>query len=109
MRSELQLFESNPIIAAVKDEEQLEHALASDCDILFFLFGSICNIRELVDRAKTRGKLAFVHLDLTQGLSGKEVAADFIQAYTRADGVISALSAGAQCISTTCEALWRDL
>lgn len=188
MRSELQLFESNPIIAAVKDEEQLEHALVSDCDILFFLFGSICNIRELVDRAKTRGKLAFVHLDLTQGLGGKEIAADFIREYTRADGVIStrppllrrakaiglltvlriflvdslsftnlekqidacgadlveimpgvmpkmirrvcaatsipvitggllsdkedvinALSAGAQCISTTCEALWGDL
>ena len=109
MRSELQLFESNPIIAAVKDEEQLEHALASDCDILFFLFGSICTIPGLVARAKEAGKLAFVHLDLTQGLSGKEVAADFIQAYTRADGVISALSAGAQCISTTCEALWRDL
>ena len=188
MRSELQLFESNPIIAAVKDEEQREHARASDCDILFFLFGSICNIRELVDRAKTRGKLAFVHLDLTQGLGGKEIAADFIREYTRADGVIStrppllrrakaiglltvlriflvdslsftnlekqidacgadlveimpgvmpkmirrvcaatsipvitgglisdkedvinALSAGAQCISTTCEALWGDL
>ena len=188
MKPELQLFESNPIIAAVKDGAQLEKALSSDCDILFFLFGSICTIPGLVARAKEAGKLAFVHLDLTQGLSGKEVAADFIQAYTRDDGVIStrplqlrrakaiglltvlrvflvdslslanlkkqidacdadlleimpgvmpkmirrvcemtgvpvitgglisdkedvisALSAGAQCISTTCEALWRDL
>ena len=44
MKPELQLFESNPIIAAVTDEEQLEEALASDCDILFFLCGSICSI-----------------------------------------------------------------
>lgn len=89
MRGELQIFESNPIIAAVKDEQQLEKALSSNCDILFFLFGSICNIGQLVERAKRAGKLAFVHLDLTQGLSGKEIAADFIKEYTQADGVIS--------------------
>lgn len=89
MKPELQLFESNPIIAAVIDEEQLEEALASDCDILFFLCGSICSIGSLVDRAKAAGKLAFVHLDLTHGLAGKEIAADFIKEFTRADGVIS--------------------
>lgn len=85
----IQLFESNPIIAAVKDEEQLERAAASDCGILFFLFGNICTIPSLVERAKAAGKLAFVHLDLTQGLSGKDVAADFVREYTKADGVIS--------------------
>lgn len=84
-----QIFEANPIIAAVKDEQQLEKALASNCDILFFLFGNICNIKELVSRAKSAGKMAFVHLDLTQGLSGKEIAADFIKEFTDADGVIS--------------------
>ena len=188
MRAKLQLFELNPVIAAVKDEQQLEKAINSNCDIIFFLFGNVCNIGELVSRAKSEGKLAFVHLDLTQGLSGKEIAADFVKQFTEADGVIStrpalikyaknlglitvfrfflvdslslsglkkqidscgadfvdimpgvmpkvikkvceitsvpvitggliadkedvisALSAGAQCISTTCEKLWRDL
>lgn len=89
MRDELQLFEADPIIAAVKDEEQLEQAIATDCKILFFLFGNICTIHPLVERAKKAGKLAFVHLDLTQGLSSKDVAADFIKEYTQADGVIS--------------------
>lgn len=89
MKPELQFFESNPIIAAVKDEEQLEKALTTDCEILFFLFGNICNIRGLVAQAKQAGKLVFVHLDLTQGLSGKDVAADFVKEYTQADGVIS--------------------
>lgn len=89
MEDRLHLFEANPIIAAVKDEEQLEQALASECEILFFLFGNICTIRPLVDRAKKAGKLAFVHLDLTQGLSGKDVAADYVKEYAQADGVIS--------------------
>ncbi|MBP0980629.1 MAG: glycerol-3-phosphate responsive antiterminator, partial [Oscillospiraceae bacterium] len=74
---------------AVKDEQQLEKAINSNCDIIFFLFGNVCNIGELVSRAKSAGKLAFVHLDLTQGLSGKEIAADFVKQFTEADGVIS--------------------
>lgn len=89
MRAKLQLFELNPVIAAVKDEQQLEKAINSNCDIIFFLFGNVCNIGELVSRAKATGKLAFVHLDLTQGLSGKEIAADFVKQFTEADGVIS--------------------
>lgn len=89
VKAELQIFEQNPIIMAVKDENQLDHALASECDILFFLFGNICNIRNLVERAKMAGKLTFVHLDLTQGLSNKEVAADFTKEFIGADGVIS--------------------
>lgn len=89
MEPALQLFEDNPIIAAVKDDRQLETALRSDCGIIFFLYGNLCSICALVERVKAAGKLAFVHLDLTLGLSGKEVAADFIKEFARADGVIS--------------------
>lgn len=35
------------------------------------------------------GKLAIVHLDLINGLSSKEVAVDFLQKYTNADGIIT--------------------
>lgn len=89
MRQEWQIFESNPIIAAVKNEEQLERSLGSECDVIFLLFGSICSISALVTRVKKAGKLAFVHADLTLGLSSKEVAADFIKEFAHADGVIS--------------------
>ncbi len=89
MSSVLELLAENPIIAAVKDESQLEDALSSKCDILFFLFGTICNISKLVDQAKKAGKTVFVHMDLTNGLSSKEIAADFIRKTTAADGVIS--------------------
>lgn len=68
MDSALSAFEVNPVIAAVKDEGQLERAIASNCGLLFLLFGSICDIGPLVERAK---------------------------------------SAGARCVSTTCEALWE--
>ncbi len=89
MNDRLAIFESNPIIAAVKNREQLDHALLSDCNIIFFLFGDICNIIPLVEKVKDAGKYAFIHLDLTVGLAGKEIASDFVKSFTRADGVIS--------------------
>ena len=89
MNKRLQFFETEPIIAAVKTEEQLERALTSGCNIIFFLFGNICNIPKLVESVKERGKYAFVHLDLINGLAAKEIAADYIRSFTRADGVLS--------------------
>lgn len=89
MNKRLYFFETEPIIAAVKTEEQLMRALASECKIIFLLFGNICNIPKLVDNVKECGKYAFVHLDLINGLAAKEIAADYIRSFTRADGVLS--------------------
>lgn len=89
MNDFLAVFEKMPIIAAVKNERQLEEALKTDCSIFFLLFGDVCNIGDLVERIKSENRYAFVHLDLTTGLAGKEIAADFIKKYTRADGIIS--------------------
>ena len=36
MENRLSAFEVNPIIAAVKNEEQLETAIHTDCSIIFF-------------------------------------------------------------------------
>ena len=83
------LFEISPIITAVKDEQGLEKALKTESPVVFLLFGNICNITGLVDQVKNSGKIAIVHVDLIQGLSSKEVAVDFIQQNTRADGIIS--------------------
>ncbi len=89
MNERLHFFENEPIIAAVKTEEQLQRALGSECNIIFFLFGNICNIPNLVQSVKERGKYAFVHIDLINGLAAKEIAADYIRSFTRADGVLS--------------------
>ena len=83
------LFESSPIITAVKDEQGLEKALKTESPVVFLLFGNICSITGLVDQVKNSGKIAIVHVDLIQGLSSKEVAVDFIRQNTRADGIIS--------------------
>lgn len=84
-----ELLDGCPVIAAVKDEESLEEGVKSDIPVVFVLFGDICSIDGIVERLKEAGKTVFVHLDLIQGLSAKEVAVDFLRARTRADGIIS--------------------
>ena len=79
----LELLEESPIIAAVKSWEGLEKSLKSECKVVFVLFGTICDIDQIVARIKDAGKVAIVHVDMIQGLSTKRVAVDFIAHNTR--------------------------
>lgn len=84
------MVENSPVIAAVKDEEGLEKCFKEEeLQILFLLYGDICSIAGIVNRAKDAGKTVFVHMDLIHGLSAREEAVDFIRSNTRADGIIT--------------------
>ncbi|XCP84780.1 glycerol-3-phosphate responsive antiterminator [Roseburia hominis] len=84
------MLEGSPVIAAVKDEEGLQVSCdAEEIRVLFILFGDICNISQIVKKAKDAGKTVFVHMDLIQGLSAKDIAVDFIKKNTQADGIIT--------------------
>ena len=85
----LELLADEPVIAAVKDDAGLEAALKSDVSLLFLLYGDILTIDSMVAKVHSAGKKAFVHLDLVDGLSAREVAVDFIAAQTAAAGIIS--------------------
>ena len=56
-----------PVIAAVKNDMGLAHALRSECAAVFILYGTILDIGQIVKRIKAAGKLAFVHADLIEG------------------------------------------
>ncbi len=82
--------EENPIIAAVKNMEDLEQCCKiSDIRVVFILFGDICSIADIVKRVKRAGKIAMVHVDLIGGLSPREVAVEFLKNNTEADGIIT--------------------
>lgn len=82
-------LEDSPIIAAIKDDEGLQKCLKSESRVIFILYGDICSIPDIVATVKNSGKIAMVHIDLITGLSSKEIAVDFIQKYTGADGIIT--------------------
>jgi glycerol uptake operon antiterminator len=77
-------IESNPIIAAVKDDEGLKIALTEDIGIIFVLYGDICTISGIVKKIKEADKVALVHVDLITGLNTtKDVCLDFIKNNTK--------------------------
>jgi glycerol uptake operon antiterminator len=93
MEKKLEYFmdstEGKPIIAGVKNDEWLQAAKESECEIVYILYGNICTIQDIVHQVKEKGKMAVVHVDLITGLSTKDVSVDFIAQYTEADGIIS--------------------
>ncbi len=78
-----------PVIPGVKNDEWLESAIKSDREIVYVLYGNICNIQDIVRKLKAAGKFVVVHIDLITGLSSKDICVDFIKKFTEADGIIS--------------------
>lgn len=78
-----------PVIAAVKDDAGLDAALQSECGAVFLLYGSAAGVCTQVDKVRAAGKLAIVHIDLIDGLSGREAAVDALEALCHPDGLIS--------------------
>ncbi len=80
----------NPIIAAVRKMEDLDAALASTVDHLFFMGGTVKEIVRCVNAAKEAGKGAFVHIDLIRGLSSTDrESVEWIAEYAGADGIVT--------------------
>lgn len=93
MRSEQklrELLEDNPIIASIKSDDDLDIVLRSQCQIVFILYGNLCTITGIVSTLKDAGKLVFIHADLLEGISTKDVVVQFLKETTGADGIISA-------------------
>lgn len=90
----LEQFEDYPVIAAVKDEAGLKKCLelGAEIQIVFVLYGDLCNIGAIVERLKEGGKTVIIHLDLISGLGKREIVVDYIKNTTKADGIISTKS-----------------
>lgn len=84
-----ELLMDSPIIAAVKEDTELKKALDSDCQVIFLLYGTILNVGSLVEQVHSRNKLCFVHIDLIEGLSSREIAVDALVKLSDPDGIIS--------------------
>lgn len=88
-KDEIKKILKSKYIYAIKDNDGLNSCLSNDSKIVFILYGSVMNICEIVKILKDAGKVAFVHIDLIEGLSSKEVSVEFIAKNTGADGIIT--------------------
>ncbi|MGL5346172.1 MAG: glycerol-3-phosphate responsive antiterminator [Peptostreptococcaceae bacterium] len=83
------LFENNPVILGLNNEQSIEEAINNQSKIVFVLYGDIINIGSIVEKLKDAGKVVFVNIDLIEGLSSKSKVLNFMKETTKTDGIIS--------------------
>lgn len=87
-----EVLSDNPIIAAVKNFEELNIAINSNIEVIFVLFGDILNVKEISEIINDKNKIGIVHVDLIDGLNQKEAAIKYLRKETKFKGIISTKS-----------------
>ncbi|CDI49900.1 glycerol-3-phosphate responsive antiterminator [Clostridium tetani] len=79
----------NPIIAAIRNDDDLEAAIVSEAEIIFVLYGNIISIGCICNKIKEKNKIVFVHIDLIEGLKGDSQGLEYIKKYADPEGIIT--------------------
>lgn len=85
-------IEGNPIIAAIRNEEDIEIAIKSEVSSVFLLKADIFNVGNYVDKIKNSGKHVFIHFEFLEGLGRDNKAIDYIAEAIKPDGIITTRS-----------------
>lgn len=83
------LLVENPIIAAIRNDDDLEYVLKSNVKIVFVLYGTLLSISHICEKLKKAGKVVFIHLDLIDGLKEDISGIEFIKKIVNPEGIIS--------------------
>ncbi len=76
------------IIAAVRNERDMEKALQSAVQIIFCLNPNILTLDEMVKKVHEAGKKIYLHIDLAEGIGKDKSGMEFVR-QKGVDGVIS--------------------
>ncbi len=88
-----ELLLNNPIIGAIKNDDDLEQVMESDIKIVFVLYGTITNISDITKKLRDHNKIYFIHLEMIEGLKSDEQGLIFIKQMTNPEGIISTKAA----------------
>lgn len=78
-----------PIIASIKDLDNLEFALNSPCRNIFLLAGNIFNLKEISQRVKEKEKGLYICVDSIDGFSKDTWGLEYIVKNIELDGIIT--------------------
>jgi len=82
-------MEENPIIAAVRDINDIMFAVHSPVTTIFILGGDILSIDEMVSSVLNSGKIVFIHIDLVEGIGKDAAGIKYLARYIKPHGLIS--------------------
>lgn len=78
----------NPVVAAIRDVNDIDDAIDSGVNVIFLLCGSILNIKELIKKIKSKNKFVCVHIDFVAGLGRDSEGVQFLKE-AGVDGIIT--------------------
>lgn len=82
----------NPIIAAIRSNEDLEKVIISKAHIVFILYGSILDIKDICSKLKAANKVVFIHIDMIEGIKGDLKGIEYIKNTVEPFGIITTKS-----------------
>ncbi|EYE88747.1 glycerol uptake operon antiterminator regulatory protein [Fervidicella metallireducens AeB] len=84
-----EIFIENPVIAAIRNDEDLENVCESKAKIVFVLYGNILNLKSICNKLKENRKFVFVHIDMMEGIRGDFLGIQFIKKEASPFGIIT--------------------
>lgn len=84
-----EMLVENPVIAAIRNDEDLEKVIKTSVQIVFVLYGSILNISDICRKLNAAHKTVFIHLDLIEGLKCDCAGMEFIKENANPVGIIT--------------------
>ena len=92
MNNIIDKIEQNPIIAAIRKEQDIEAVLDTPVTTVFLLQADIFNIDALVRKVQQHGKSVFIHVDFLQGIDKDYKSIEYIVQKIKPNGIISTKS-----------------
>lgn len=84
-----EILERNPVIPALKNNDNLKEAIESSSEIVFLIMANLMNVKDIVTELKKAGKLVFVHVDMVEGLSASNYGVEYLIKTIEPDGIIT--------------------
>lgn len=83
------ILAENPVIAAVRSDDDLDAVVKSRVRIVFVLYGNIVTLSAICERLAQAGKDVFVHVDLIDGLKGDPAGIEYVRRTAGPRGILS--------------------
>ncbi|MFO7818771.1 MAG: glycerol-3-phosphate responsive antiterminator [Halanaerobacter sp.] len=82
----------HPIIAAIKDVEDLEEVPKDKIDVIFILRSKLSDLNKIVEKAMELDVLVFLHIDMVKGIGKDKEAIRYLAQEIGIDGIMTTKS-----------------
>lgn len=83
------LLLDNPVIAAIRNDDELKLVIQSSVRIVFVLYGDLITLSDICKTLHDHEKIVFIHIDRVEGLKAELAGLHFIHEQYQPYGIIS--------------------